>query len=141
MVANTKIGVVVASLSLLLFPLLLLAVQEEGDIQNNPDYWCPKVVFVGKAAEIFRLKECSYISGVTIKITYNGKYSYPARLKFTLFDSHGNVMEMDQKKHVFGPKYLEKGQYGIFTIQALGNEDPSRIEIEGVWTKNKKSGK
>ena len=122
----------VALLSLLLFPLLVAA-QEEKDIQNNPDYWCPKIKFVGKAAEIFRLGKCEYISGITIKMIYNGKYSYPSKLKFTLIDSQGNPMLGDQTKKVFGPRHLEKGEYGIFTIQNYGNDDPSKIEIEAIW--------
>ena len=119
-------------LPLLLLPLLATT-QEDNDIQNKADYWCPKIEFVGKAAEIFKLDKCEYISGITIKLIYNGKYSYPFKLNFTLLDSYGNVMEEDQKKKVFGPTSLKKGQYGIFTIQNYGNDDPSRIKIEGIW--------
>lgn len=119
-----------------------IAAQEEyEDIQKKPDYWCPQIVFAGKAAEIFRLKKCEYISGITIKLIYNGRHSYPAKLKFTFLDSNGKVMAEDLKKHVFGPHFLKKGQYGIFTIQQYGNENPALIEIEGIWEDNTKFGK
>lgn len=127
-----KLGVLV--LAVLLLPLFASA-QVNNDIQNKPDYWCSKIEFVGKAAEIFKLDKCEYISGITIKLIYNGKYSYPSKLNFTLFDSQGNVMKEEQKKKVFGPQSLKKGQYGIFTIQSHGNDKPSKIRIEGIWKK------
>lgn len=123
----------------LLLPHPLLAAQEEKNIQKSPDYWCPNIVFVGRATEIFKLEKCEYISGITIKLIYNGRYSYPVKLKFTLLDSKGKVMEGDKKKRIFGPRHLEKGQYGIFTIQRYGNNDPALIKIEGVWEENIKS--
>jgi len=101
---NNKL--IAAFLFLLLFPVLSAA-QEKRDIQNDPDYWCPKIKFVGGAAEIFELGKCEYISGITIRIIYNGKYSYPSRLKFTLLDVHGNVMPEDRNKNVFVPKNKE----------------------------------
>ncbi|MBI3755912.1 MAG: hypothetical protein HY265_07115 [Deltaproteobacteria bacterium] len=117
-------------------PKYLIAAQEEDeDIQKKPNYWCPNIIFLGRTAEIFKLKKCEYISGITIKIIYNGKHSYPVKIKFTLLDSQGKVMDGDQKKHVFGPRHLKKGQYGIFTIQRYGNDNPSLIEIEGIWEK------
>ena len=130
---NNKL--IAAFLFLLLFPVLSAA-QEKRDIQNDPDYWCPKIKFVGRAAEIFELGKCEYISGITIRIIYNGKYSYPSRLEFTLLDVHGNVMPEDRNKNVFVPKDLKKGQYGIFTIQNYGNDNPSKIEIQGIWDQN-----
>jgi hypothetical protein len=127
-----KLGVLV--LAVLLLPLFASA-QVNNDIQNKSDYWCPKIEFVGKAAEIFKLDKCEYISGITIKLIYNGKYSYPSKLNFTFLDSQGNVMKEEQKKKVFGPQSLKKGQYGIFTIQNHGNDKPSKIRIEGIWKK------
>ncbi len=124
----------VALLSVLVLPLLATA-QQKNDIENKPDYWCPKIEFVGRAAGILKLGKCEYISGITIKILYNGKYSYPSKLNFTLLDSQGNVMQGDQNKKVFGPQHLEKGQYGIFTIQNYGKDNPSKIRIEGIWKK------
>jgi N-acetylmuramoyl-L-alanine amidase len=100
---------------------------------ESPNYWCPIIAFVGKAAKIFTVQNCEYISGITIKLVYNGVDAYPAKLKFTLLDTGGNKLPIDQTKHVSGPARLEKGQYGIFTIQYKGNDNPSKIEIEGVW--------
>ncbi len=119
-------------LAVLLFPHLATA-QTKSDIQQSPDYWCPKIEFVGRAAEIFNLKKCEYISGITIKLIYNGKYSYPEKLKYTLLDAQGNTMPEDSKKKVVGPRHLKKGQYGIFTIQNYGNENPAKITIQGIW--------
>jgi hypothetical protein len=121
-------------LAVLLLPLLAIA-QENNDIQNKSDYWCPKVELIGKAAEIFKLNKCEYISGITIKLIYNGKYSYPAKLNFTLLDSQGNVIKDDKTKKVFGPQFLKRGQYGIFTIQGYGNDNPAKIKIESIWKK------
>lgn len=129
---NNKLIVLV--LAVLLLPFFASA-QENNDVQKNPDYWCPKIELVGKAAEIFKLNKCEYISGITIKLIYNGKYSYPSKLNFTLLDSQGHVMKEDQTKKVFGPQFLKGGQYGIFTIQGFGNDNPPRIRIEGIWKK------
>ena len=105
----------------------------DGNKQSETDYWCPKVAFAGKAADMFTLKKCEYISGITVELVYNGSYSYPSKLKFTLLDSDGNILKSDQTKHVFGPQHLEKGQFGIFTIQHTGSDNPSKIIVEGVW--------
>ncbi len=51
----------------------------------------------------------------------------------TLYDSDGNITKGDKNKSVFGPKLLEKGQYGIFTIQAEDSTDSAKIEVEGIW--------
>lgn len=130
---DTNNKLIILFFAVLLLPFLATA--QENDIQNKPDYWCPKVELVGKAAEIFKLDKCEYISGITIKLIYNGKYSYPSKLNFTLLDSQGNVLKDDQTKKVFGPQFLKEGQYGIFTIQSSGNDNPSTIRIEGIWKK------
>jgi hypothetical protein len=127
---NYKFGLLI--LAIWLLPFLAIA-QENVDTQNKPDYWCPKIEFADKTAKILKLEKCEYISGITVKLIYNGKYSYPSRLKFTLLDSHGNVIKENQKKKVFGPQSLKKGQYGIYTIQSYGNNNLSRIRIEGIW--------
>lgn len=101
--------------------------------QEYTNDWCPKITFIGKTAEILNVEKCEYISGITIKLIYNGVDTYPAKLKFILLDAEGNKLPSDQTKHVSGPARLEKGQYGTFTIQYKGNDNPSKIEIEGVW--------
>jgi len=107
--------------------------QQEKNIQEDPDYWCPKISFLGHAADIFILGKCEYISGISIKLIYNGRLAFPDKLRFTLLDSKGNPMKADKEKRVFGPRQLEKGQFGIYTIQWTGNENPARITIEDVW--------
>jgi hypothetical protein len=124
---NLKTGILL--IAILLWPLLANA-QEDNS-------WCPEIVLAGKAAEIFKLDKCQYISGLTIKLIYNGKFPYPSSLSFTLLDLQGNKIKGDQNKKVFGPQQLTSGQYGIFTIQNYGNDNPSKIRIEGTWKNNK----
>ncbi len=93
----------------------------------------PAIELDTRLREIFTISDCTYISGLTCKVHYNGKAPLPTEVFF---------VELDAKDKPIGKRvrliypHLKKGESGLatFRIQAAA---PAQIRLEasgnGPW--------
>ena len=90
---------------------------------------CPDFVLKGKLQDIFAVSDCKFISGISCKITYNGKLPLPSEVFFTEFDAKGRVL--GKKTRLIYP-HLNPGERGTATFRTRTGE-PAQIVLMGVW--------
>jgi hypothetical protein len=89
----------------------------------------PTIVLAGKLATIFTVDRCEFISGMTCRVTYNGKGPLPSRVFFT---------ELDEKGKSGGPRIrllyprLGPGESGKATFRIRLNR-PAKVVLTGEW--------
>src|SRR5579859_1457577 len=89
---------------------------------------CPVFTLKGQLQDIFVISHCQFISGLTCKITYNGKSPLPSEVFFTDSDSEGHV----SKKTRFIYPHLNAGERGTATFR-YKTAEPAQIVLTGVW--------
>lgn len=132
-------------ITLIFVAVLLFAIcgevtaKEEYDPQDckkyekvaNKEGWCiPVIKLAGDLNKIFKIPEydCKFISGMTCRITYNGKLPLPSKVHFIGLDKNGK--ELGDKTRLIYPK-LEANESGYATFRIKGN--PTTIVITGEW--------
>jgi hypothetical protein len=80
----------------------------------NDDGWCVSVMkLTGDLRKIFSITDCHAISGLTYKMSYNGKLPLPSEIFSVEFDKDGNVV--GKKTRLIYPK-LKPGETGYATF-------------------------
>ncbi len=80
-------------------------------------------------ARIFSVDRCQWISGLTCKITYNGKGPLPSRVFFTEFDAQGRAV---------GPRvtliypHLNPSERGAATFR-ITSASPASLRLTAQW--------
>jgi len=103
---------------------------------EGPDGFCyPTIEMEGKLGEIISVTGCEYISGMSCRITYNGKASLPSKILFTEYDA-SNVKAGPPTRLLYAPLEPGKSVLAMFRIR-MGS--PSRVVLEGVWKQSSTS--
>ena len=89
----------------------------------------PKMELEPQLAEIFTVRRCKFISGMTCRIKYNGKAPLPSEVFFTEYDAEGKAL--GPRTRLIYPK-LEKGETGVATFR-LRSGHPARVVLAGSW--------
>jgi hypothetical protein len=107
-----------------------LAATVEGPSKRDDQLFSyPKLVLEDKLARTFTVDGCEYISGMTCRISYNGKEPLPSEVFF---------IELDQAGKTLGPKIrliypkLKPGESGKATFRIRSN-NPAKIVLQGHW--------
>lgn len=100
-----------------------------GDAVCDSGIPCPTFVLQGKLQEIFVISHCQLISGLTCKITYNGKSPLPSEVFFTEVDSDGHPA--GKKTRLIYP-HLNASEQGVATFR-IKTAEPAQIVLTGVW--------
>jgi hypothetical protein len=96
----------------------------------NDDGWCvPVMKLTGDLQKIFNITDCHAISGLTCRISYNGKLPLPSEVFFIELDKAGNVV--GKRTRLIYPK-LKRGESGYATFRVNGTST-SMIVLTGVW--------
>ena len=88
----------------------------------------PEFELEGNLAKIFTVTHCEYISGLTCRIHYNGKFPLPSEVFFTEFDDKGK--KVGPHVRLIYPK-LKRGETGMATFRIQIH--PSKIILTGEW--------
>ena len=93
---------------------------------------CPTFVLNDKLQDIFIISHCQFISGLTCKVTYNGKAPLPSEVFFTEFDAKGQLM--GKKTRLIYP-HLNPGERGTATFMLRGVQtgEPAKVVLTGAW--------
>lgn len=85
-----------------------------------------------KLQDIFAISHCQFISGLTCKITYNGKSPLPSEVFFNEFDAQGHPL--GNKTRLIYP-HLNAGERGVATFMLRGVQtgEPAKVVLTGVW--------
>lgn len=104
--------------------------KQYGKIANKEGWCMPVLKLTGDLNKIFTIPEtdCEYISGMTCRISYNGKLPLPSEVYFIQFDKNGKKLG-DQIRLIY-PK-LEANESGTATFRI--NSNPATIELIGKW--------
>ena len=92
----------------------------------------PAVELHGRVAEIFSFDNAEWISGLTCRISYNGKQPLPSKVYFSEYDENGKLIS--ERTRLIYPK-LNPGERGKATFRINGS--PATIIIwsegDGPW--------
>ena len=95
------------------------------------DGFCfPHIELSLRLSEIFVFSDCRWISGMTCKITYNGKSRLPSEVFFTEFDSYGE--QLGRRTRLIYPN-LAPGERGAATFLSRNTGNPARIVLDAAW--------
>jgi hypothetical protein len=97
--------------------------------QDSSGWTYPTFKLKGRLAEIFAISDCQWISGLTCRIRYNGRYALPSEVFFTEYDVKGK--RLGRRTRLIYP-HLKAGERGYATFR-LRSGCPSTIELEGIW--------
>jgi hypothetical protein len=93
------------------------------------DGFCfPQIDLSPRLSEMFVISDCQWISGMTCKVTYNGKSPLPSEVFFTEFDPDGS--QVGPRTRLIYPE-LAPGEHGAATFRVRTH--PARIFLEGTW--------
>jgi len=96
----------------------------------NDDGWCvPVMKLTGDLEKIFSIAHCQKISGLTCKISYNGKLALPSEVFFVELDKEGNAV--GKKTRLIYPK-LRPGETGYATFR-INSDSTATIVLSGKW--------
>lgn len=96
----------------------------------NDDGWCvPVMKLTGDLQKIFSITDCQAISGLTCRISYNGKLPLPSEVFFVELDKDGNVV--GKKTRLIYPK-LKPGETGYATFR-INSASTVTIVLSGIW--------
>ncbi len=88
--------------------------KQYGMVANNEGHCVPDIKLTGDLQKIFIVDDCHAISGLTCKITYNGKLPLPSEIYFIEYNKAGTVV--GKKTRLIYPEFylkaLEKGPTG-----------------------------
>lgn len=121
----TRASVIAVFVSLACFGVPALA----DDACDGSPLPCPVFVLKDKLQGIFAISHCQFISGLTCKVTYNGKAPLPSEVFFTEFDAEGH--RAGKRVRLIYP-HLNPGERGAATFR-LRSSNPATIELTGVW--------
>lgn len=118
-------------MAVILFSWSAATVSANGLCKND---WpaCPEFVLQDKLQQIFSLSDCQFISGITCKITYNGKLPLPSEVFFTELDDQGQAL--GKKTRLIYP-HLNPGERGTATFMQRGVTKgwPTKVVLMGKW--------
>jgi hypothetical protein len=131
---STTIAKVLASWGLLALAGAGLAAETQPNVAQTqaPDARAtglPSMELEPRLAAIFAVTRCEFMSGMTCRITYNGKSPLPSEVYFTEYDESGKAL--GQRTRLIYPK-LEKGESGRATFR-LRASNPTRVVLSGTW--------
>jgi hypothetical protein len=122
--------------------LLFTAVSGSAADNNDPQYckkhgmvandegWCiPVMKLTGDLQKIFSIADCHAISGLTCRITYNGKLPLPSEVIFVEYDKNGTVV--GNKTRLIYPE-LKPGETGYATFR-IKSASSTTIDLTGIW--------
>jgi hypothetical protein len=89
----------------------------------------PVIELRGRLHEIFTVSGCAYISGLTCRISYNGKAPLPSEVFFVGYDATG--APDGSKVRLIYPR-LEVGEFGQATFR-IRSSSPAKLVLEGSW--------
>ncbi len=96
----------------------------------NEDGWCvPVMKLTGDLQKIFTINNCHPISGLTCRVSYNGKLPLPSEVFFVELDQDGQVV--GEKTRLIYPK-LEPGETGYATFRTR-SASTATIVLSGIW--------
>ncbi len=96
----------------------------------NDEGWCvPVMKLKGDLQKIFDITDCHAISGLTCRITYNGKLPLPSEVFFIELDKNGNIV--GEKTRLIYPK-LKAGETGYATFR-FKSAYTATIVLSGIW--------
>ena len=89
----------------------------------------PSFELAGDLKDIFEVKDCEYISGMTCRIHYKGVRPLPSQVFFTEFDEQGR--QAGPAVRLLYPR-LQPGEtgYGTFRIRS---SSPAKVVLRGEW--------
>jgi len=93
------------------------------------EWGLPVIEVDPKLAAILSVTRCQWISGMSCRITYNGKNVLPSEVFFVEFDSSGK--QVGNKVRLIYPE-LKPGHFGVATF-GLRSKHPARIVLSGIW--------
>ncbi len=106
-------------------------IRQEASQRNSSSNY-PQLELKGRVAEIFTFSDLEWISGLSCRITYNGKKPLPSRVFFFAYDEKGKLLS--KRIRLIYPR-LNSGESGIATFRIKGH--PSKIVIwsegAGPW--------
>jgi hypothetical protein len=88
----------------------------------------PTIELQGRLHDIFTVTHCQYISGLSCRISYNGRAPLPSEMLFVPYDVAGKTE--GPRVRVIYPR-LEPGESGTATFR-IGSH-PARLVLRGVW--------
>ncbi len=103
--------------------------KQYGMVTNDEGYCVPDIKLTGDLQKIFRIAACHAISGLTCKITYNGKLPLPSEVFFVEYDKNGTVV--GKKMRLIYPE-LKPGETGNATFR-IKSASATTIVLSGVW--------
>ena len=115
---------VVLSLTMVMSANFVAWIQQSGSANGLPG-----VVLSGKLATIFTVDHCEFISGLTCRITYNGKLPLPSKVFFTELSDNGK--SAGPKVRLIYPR-LDAGESGKATFLTRLDR-PAKIVLVGEW--------
>lgn len=96
----------------------------------NDDGWCvPVMKLAGDLQKIFNITDCHAISGLTCRISYNGKLPLPSEVFFIELDKGGSVV--GKKTRLIYPK-LNPGETGYATFR-ISSAATATVVLSGIW--------
>jgi hypothetical protein len=96
----------------------------------NDEGWCvPVMKLTGDLQKIFSITRCQWISGLTCRISYNGKLPLPSEVFFIELDKEGRVV--GKKTRLIYPK-LEPGETGYATFR-INSDSTAKIVLSRIW--------
>src|SRR5436309_14997402 len=111
---------------------LALAEQTAVEQPQTPDekaWEMPRIALEPRLAEICAVSRCEWISGMTCRITYNGRRPLPSEVFFTEFDARHK--QLGPKTRLIYPK-LKKGESGMATF-FLQSDHPRHVLLTALW--------
>ena len=100
-----------------------------GMVANDVGWCVPVLKLTGDLEKIFSITDCHAISGLTCKISYNGKLPLPSEVFFIEMDKDGNAV--GKKTRLIYPK-LKPGETGYATFRT-NSASTAMIVLSGIW--------
>ena len=100
-----------------------------GMVANDVGWCVPVMKLTGDLEKIFSITDCHAISGLTCKISYNGKLPLPSEVFFIELDKDGNVV--GKKTRLIYPE-LKPRETGYATFR-INSASTATIVLSGIW--------
>lgn len=103
-------------------------------LETNAEKWCvPKLSLEGDLSKIFTIptSKCQAISGLTCRITYNGRLPLPSEIFFEEMSADGK--KLGKPIRLIYP-HLKKGETGVATFRTSSHSAMTTgIILTGKW--------
>jgi len=103
--------------------------QKYGMMANDEGWCVPVMKLTGDLQKIFNITDCHAISGLTCRITYNGKLPLPSEVFFIEYDKNGDIV--GKKTRLIYPE-LKAGERGYATFR-VKSAATATIVLSGAW--------